>query len=560
MHTAKEKYRPFPPVPLKERLWPGRTIEHCPIWCSVDLRDGNQALVNPMGLQQKLDFFRMLCKVGFKEIEVGFPAASQVEFDTCRRLIEGDLVPKDVAIQVIMQARENQIRRSFEAVRGAREAIIHLYNPTSTAQRRVVFQTDMAGVIDIAVRGARLIRELAEQDTSGTRYRFEYSPESFSGTEVENSVWIIDEVMEALGASEENKVIVDLPNTVELGTPNTFADQVEYVHTHLKHRERAILSVHPHNDRGTGLASAELALMAGAERVEGTMFANGERTGNIDLVTMALNLYTQGIDPGLELSDLPRLREMYETYTGMQVPKRHPYSGELVFTAFSGSHQDAISKGVEDRKRSGSKLWDVPYLPIDPADIGRQFDPIIRINSQSGKGGAAFVMQTVFGYTLPKAMHAEFGALVKQACDKKGAELSNDEVFQVFRDNYIDFPVHYALSGSSIFHESGERGSAVQFRGNIRMGGERVPVQGSGNGPIDAFFNALKRVGVDRYSFVSYSEHAISSGSDANAIAYIELRTPGGNTVFGVGIESNINMASIKGVLCAINRAELLGL
>ena len=561
MQAAKDKYRPFPKVPLKERRWPGNTVEKAPAWCSVDLRDGNQALVNPMGLQQKLDFFRTLCQVGFREIEVGFPAASQVEFDCCRQLIERGLIPEGVAIQVIMQAKEPQIRRSFEAVRGAKEAIIHLYNSTSTVQRQVVFQKDMQGIVDIAVQGAQLIRRLAQEDDSGTKYRFEYSPESFSGTEVENAVWIIDEVMEALGAGPDNRVIVDLTNTVELATPNVFADQVEYVSTHMKHRDWAILSVHPHNDRGTGLASAELALLAGAERVEGALFGNGERTGNIDLVTMALNLYTQGIDPGLDFSDLPHLRALYELYTGMRVPKRQPYAGELVFTAFSGSHQDAIRKGVEYMKQNqGACGWMVPYLPIDPADIGRQYDPIIRINSQSGKGGAAFVMQAAFGYTLPKAMHAEFGALVKKACDKKGEELSNEELFQVFRENYLDFPGHYSLSGSSIFHESGERGSAVQFRGAIRVGEKRVPVEGSGNGPIDAFFNALKRIGIDRYRFVSYHEHAISAGSDANAIAYIELRTPKHNTVFGVGIESNINMASIKGVLCAINRAELLGL
>jgi len=539
-------------------------LTQAPVWCSVDLRDGNQALVNPMNLQQKIEYFTTLCRVGFKEIEVGFPAASPVEFDTCRRLIEGNLIPDGVAIQVIMQARENQIIKSFEAVRGAKEAIIHLYNPTSRVQREVVLGRDMQGILRMAVDAAKCIARLAREDTSGTRYRFEYSPESFSATEMENAVLIIDAVMEAFGASENNKVIIDLPNTVELASPNNFADQVEYVATHMKHRDHAILSVHPHNDRGTGIASAELSLLAGAERVEGTLFGNGERAGNIDIVTIALNLYTQGIDPGLDLSDLPRLRKLYETYTGMQVPKRQPYSGDLVFTAFSGSHQDAIRKGVEYWKSSGIEHWMVPYLPIDPADIGRQYDPIIRINSQSGKGGAVYVMQEMFGYAMPKRMHKEFGMLVQKACDQKGEELSPDEVFKVFRENYLQFPAHYTLLASSIYHQSGEQGSAVQFRGVIGMDGKRVNVEGSGNGPIDAFTSAIERVGIGSYRLAYYHEHGLTSETDVNdidkAIAYIELKTPKGNSVFGVGVESNINLASIKGVLCAINRAEKLEL
>jgi len=487
-----------------------------------------------------------------------------VEFDTCRRLIEGNLIPEGVAIQVIMQARKKQIEKSFEAVRGARDVIIHLYNPTSRVQRELVLGRDMTGLIRMAVDAAEYIARLAREDASGTRYRFEYSPESFSATEMENAVEIIDAVMEAFGASENNRVIIDLPNTVELASPNNFADQVEYIATHMKHRGHAVLSVHPHNDRGTGIASAELSLLAGAERVEGTLFGNGERAGNIDIVTLGLNLYTQGIDPDLDLSDLPRLRRLYETYTGMRVPKRQPYSGDLVFTAFSGSHQDAIRKGMEYWKNSGNEHWMVPYLPIDPADIGRQYDAIIRINSQSGKGGAVYVMQEMFGYAVPKRMHKEFGMLVQKACDQKGEELSPDEVFGVFRENYLQFPAHYTLLASSIYHQSGEQGSAVQFRGVIGAEGKRVNVEGSGNGPIDAFTSAIERVGIGSYRLAYYHEHGLTSETDVNdidkAIAYIELKTPKGNSVFGVGVESNINLASIKGVLCAINRAEKLGL
>lgn len=559
MQAAKDKYRPFPKVPLKERRWPGNTVEKAPAWCSVDLRDGNQALVNPMGLQQKLDFFRTLCQVGFREIEVGFPAASQVEFDCCRQLIERGLIPEGVAIQVIMQAKEPQIRRSFEAVRGAKEAIIHLYNSTSTVQRQVVFQKDMQGIVDIAVKGAQLIRRLAQEDDSGTKYRFEYSPESFSGTEVENAVWIIDEVMEALGAGPDNRVIVDLTNTVELATPNVFADQVEYVSTHMKHRDWAILSVHPHNDRGTGLASAELALLAGAERVEGTLFGNGERTGNIDLVTMALNLYTQGIDPGLDFSDLPHLRALYELYTGMRVPKRQPYAGELVFTAFSGSHQDAIRKGVEYMKQNqGACGWMVPYLPIDPADIGRQYDPIIRINSQSGKGGAAFVMQHNFGFDLPKAMHPEFGHIVQVETDRVGTEISPERINELFHQEYIEAKEPYKLLKHAFEETVDAQGhSHVVFRGTLQHTDTIFDVAGEGNGPIDAFFHAIQGERMDHFTFLDYKSHAITDGSDSQGVAYILLKDQrDGKEYWGVGLSHNINLAPLRAILSAINRSK----
>jgi 2-isopropylmalate synthase len=557
------KYIPFRQIALPARAWPGRAIERAPAWCSVDLRDGNQALVNPMSVQKKLEFFQILCEIGFKEIEIGFPSASDAEFETCRRLIEDGLIPDGVRVQVITQAREHLIRKTFEAVRGAKEVIVHLYAPISTLQREVVFEKDMDGIIQIAVDSAKLIHDLAQADQGRTKYIFEYSPESFSGAEVENSVRIIDAVMEAFQASEEKPAIIDMTATVELCTPNTFADQVEYVLAHMKSRKAAIASVHPHNDRGTGVACAELALLAGAERVEGTLFGNGERTGNADLITLALNLFTQGIDPGLDLSNLPALRESYERLTGMRVHERQPYSGDLVFTAFSGSHQDAIRKGRSFMERRGEQRWMVPYLPIDPADIGRQFDPIVRINSLSGKGGAAFVMQEAFGYRLPRGMHAEFGALVQAACERKGEELSNQELYEVFRQNYLDFPARYRLLGQSFFSESGENGSSVRFQGRLEENAENsrvIALEGMGNGPIDAFFNALRGASIAGYTFLSYDEHAISAGSDAQAIAYIELKTQKGGAIYGVGIAPNINMASIQGVLGAINRAEHLGL
>lgn len=392
MNQSYKKYKPFKQINLKNRQWPDNVIDKAPIWCSVDLRDGNQALIDPMNLQEKLEFFKALCDMGFKEIEIGFPSASETEYEICRELIEGNYIPDDVAIQVLVQAREHLIRKTFEAIEGAKNVIVHFYNSTSTLQRKVVFKKDKAGITDIAVKGARLIKELTDAYTGDTNIRFEYSPESFSGTEVDFSVEICSRVMQELGASKENPVILNLPNTVEMCTPNTYADQVEYFIKHLPNREAAIISVHPHNDRGCGVAAAELALLAGAERVEGTLFGNGERTGNLDIVTVGLNMFTQGVDPKLDFSNLPKYKEIYERCTNMKIHERTPYIGELVFTAFSGSHQDAINKGMEYMKESGSDYWEIPYLPIDPADVGRQYEPIIRINSQSGKGGAAFVM------------------------------------------------------------------------------------------------------------------------------------------------------------------------
>lgn len=557
MKPSFEKYIPFKQINLPDRQWPNNTITKAPIWCSVDLRDGNQALVDPMNLEEKLEFFHALCDMGFKEIEIGFPSASETEYEICRELIENNHIPDDVTIQVLVQAREHLIRKTFEAVKGAKNVIVHFYNSTSTLQRKVVFKTDMDGVIKIAVDGAKLIKHLTDEYDGDTNFRFEYSPESFSGTEPENAVEICDRVIEALGSSAENKLIVNLPNTVEMCTPNTYADQIEYFARNLKHRDAAIISIHPHNDRGCGVAAGELALLAGAERVEGTLFGNGERTGNMDIVTMGLNMFTQGVDPKLDFSNLPKLREIYERCTNMKIDPRQPYIGELVFTAFSGSHQDAINKGMKYMKESGTDYWEIPYLPIDPADVGREYEPIIRINSQSGKGGAAFVMNNNFGYDLPKRMHPEFSKLVQAKCEELGRELIPKELFEVFEKNYLEHKQKYVLSSRKIYEESENGNDYVHFKGKMKINGnEEVSLSGVGNGPIDAFFNAIKKVGLDKYEFISYSQHAISQGSDSKAVSYIELKKPDGKNIFGIGIDSNVNVASVLGVLNAINRAE----
>ena len=558
MYQGCKKYIPFTPVSLPDRTWPNNRIEKAPTWCSVDLRDGNQALVTPMNLQEKLDFFKLLVDIGFKEIEVGFPSASETEYEILRALIDGHYIPDDVTIQVLVQAREHLIRKTFEAVRGAKNVIIHFYNSTSTLQRKVVFKKDMQGIIDIAVAGAKLVRELTEADQSGTNFRYEYSPESFSGTEMDFAVDICHQVMETLGATKENPVILNLPNTVEMCTPNTYADQIEYFIRHLPNRDAAIISVHPHNDRGTGVACAELSMLAGADRVEGTLFGNGERTGNLDIVTVALNMFTQGVDPMLDFSHIDHVREIYERCTKMHVPERWPYAGKLAFTAFSGSHQDAINKGPEYMRESKSPYWEIPYLPIDPADVGREYEPIIRINSQSGKGGAAFIMDHNYGYHMPKAMHPEFGAVVQAECDRTGRELTANEVYELFHREFLNISEPYALSRAKFYEEAiaGSAANVTHFSGVLSVRGQFVQLESRGNGPIDAFFNALGQAGIEGYSFISYSEHAISMGSDSQAVAYIELRVPGGRRIFGVGTEHNINFASVKGILSAINRFE----
>ncbi len=555
----EKQYIPFDRVSLPDRQWPDKIIEKAPVWCSVDLRDGNQALVTPMGIDEKVKFFHTLVDVGFKEIEVGFPSASETEYEILRTLIDGGHIPDDVTVQVLVQAREELIRKTFEAVRGAKNVIIHFYNSTSTLQRKVVFKKDMDGIVDIAVQGAKLIRQLTEEEVarSGMNIRYEYSPESFSGTEIDFSIRICEAVMDEMGSTKENPIILNLPSTVEMCTPNTYADQIEYFCRNMKNREAAIISLHPHNDRGTGVACAELGIMAGADRIEGTLFGNGERTGNLDIVTVALNMFTQGVDPELDFTHILDIKKVYEACTKMRVPERQPYAGELSFTAFSGSHQDAIRKGYEYMKESGTPYWEVPYLPINPADINREYEPVIRINSQSGKGGAAFVLQQAVGYNLPKEMHPDFGHVVQLEADKTGVELSQDQIVALFQKEYIDLEGKYALLRHR-FTELNEADGSVhsRFEGAIAIDGKETNIVGVGNGPIDSFFQALESQHISGYQFVNYHEHAISRGSDALGICYIELKTAKGDHIFGAGINANINVAALKGILCAINRAE----
>lgn len=559
MKQASKQYIPFQPLQWPNRQWPNKTITEAPIWCSVDLRDGNQALVTPMQLEEKLLMFKTLVDIGFKEIEVGFPSASETEYEILRTLIEGHHIPDDVTIQVLVQARPELIKKTFEAVKGAKNVIVHFYNSTSTLQRKVVFKEDMPGIIKIAVEGAKLIRQLTEEEiaSSGMNIRYEYSPESFTGTEIDFAIEICEAVMETLGATNENPIILNLPSTVEMSTPNTYADQIEYFCTKMKNRKAAIISIHPHNDRGTGVAAAELALLGGADRIEGTLFGNGERTGNLDIVTVALNMYTQGVDPELDFSNILAIKKIYEACTKMKVPERQPYAGELAFTAFSGSHQDAIRKGYEYMAESDTPYWEVPYLPINPADLSREYEPVIRINSQSGKGGAAFVLQHAVGYRLPKEMHPEFGNIVKAASDAFGDELKEEQIVDLFNREYVEFDGKYKLAWHRFMEQRELDGTThTRFEGKIDVCGEMKDVAGVGNGPIDAFFQALAGIGVEGYEFVNYHEHAISRGSDAKGICYIELKIPGNGHIFGVGIDSNINVAALLGILCAINRAE----
>lgn len=562
MLSGYKKYIPFKPINIPDRTWPDKVITKAPVWCSVDLRDGNQALVDPMNLQEKLELFDTLVKIGVKEIEVGFPSASETEYEILRTLIDGNYIPDDVTIQVLVQARPHLIKKTFEAIKGAKNVIVHFYNSTSTLQRKVVFKTDMQGVIDIAVKGAKLIKELTDEELRecpDMNIRYEYSPESFTGTEIDNAIEICERVMEVIGATPENPIILNLPSTVECSTPNGYADQIEYFCRNIKNRESAIISLHPHNDRGEGVAATELALMAGADRVEGTLFGNGERTGNVDIVTLALNMWTQGVDPKLDFHDINAIKEVYERTTKMKVPPRQPYAGELVFTAFSGSHQDAINKGKIYMDETHSDYWEVPYLPIDPADVGREYEPVIRINSQSGKGGSAFILANDYGIKMPKAMHPEFGAVVQRACDEKGKELKAGEVFDLFQKEYRNVCGPYRLLNYKVSEEKKESDSltSVHFSGEIKYKDEApVKITGDGSGPIGAFFSAIKAVGITDYEFVDYSEHAISVGSDSKAISYIHLKNPQGKDVFGIGVSHNISYASMKGIVCAINRDQ----
>ena len=545
------KYRPFPPVALPNRQWPNRTLTHTPIWCSVDLRDGNQALAQPMSVDEKLEYFDLLVKIGFKEIEIGFPSASQIEFDFCRRLIEEKRIPDDVAIQVLCQCREDLIARSCAALAGAKHIIFHLYNSTSPAQRQHVFNAARADVVAIATRGTAWVKQhTATLAAAGTHVRFEYSPESFTSTELDFALEICEAVTDVWQPTVENKIILNLPATVEYATPNVHADQIEWMSTHLTRRDRTFISLHTHNDRGTGIAATELALLAGADRVEGTLFGNGERTGNLDLVTVALNFYTQGIHPGLDFSDINHVRDVYERCTKLEVPPRQPYAGELVFTAFSGSHQDAIKKSWAVQKPGAP--WDVIYIPIDPADLGRSYKAIIRINSQSGKGGVAYVLENAFGFQLPKLMHKEIGKLINDRADAKGTELSADEINAIFRREYLeqtDAPLvlqHFKTT---------ERDSAVTCEASMTFTGVVHALTGTGNGPIAAFVRALAATQLPKFDVLHYSEHSLGSGAEARAVSYIQIKTERGLTLYGAGIDTNIELASIKAIVSALNRA-----
>jgi len=546
-----KKYHPFPPIAIPDRQWPNRTLSAAPIWCSVDLRDGNQALAVPMNVSQKLELFDALVHCGFKEIEVGFPSASNTEFAFNRSLIEEGRIPDDVTIQVLVQAREDLIERTVESVMGAKRAIIHLYNSTSPAQRRVVFGKSKEEIIQVAVQGARWIRDRLPR-LAGTDVRLQYSPESFSATEVEFAKEISEAVMDVWQPTAARPMILNLPDTVEVAMPNVYADQIEWMSRNLKNREAIILSLHTHNDRGTGVAATELGLLAGAQRVEGTLFGNGERTGNLDIVNVALNFYMHGIDPKLDFRDLNALTEIYEHCTGMTVPARQPYAGELVFTAFSGSHQDAIKKGLSEWERTGRTHWDVPYLTIDPRDIGREYREVIRVNSQSGKGGVAYLLESEFGIELPKDLQREFGPLANDEVDRLGREVSAGELKAMFWREYIERVEPWELVH---FHADGLDG-AFSCRASARRGPEHVKLVGEGNGPIAAFVHALHQSGAPRFEVADFKQHALSAGTEASAIAYIQIKLPDGKTKWGAGVDTNIELASIKAVLGAVNRAS----
>jgi 2-isopropylmalate synthase len=550
MNSPVGKYRSFPAIHLPDRQWPNRTLEKAPQWCSVDLRDGNQALAQPMNVSQKLEMFDALVHCGFKEIEVGFPAASSTEFEFVRRLIEDERIPDDVTIQVLVQAREELIEPTMQALVGAKRVIIHLYNSTSPAQRRVVFGLEKADIVKIATRGTQWIKDRLAV-LVGTQVTFEYSPESFSATEVEFSLEICEAVMNVWGPTPGQPIILNLPETVEVAMPNVYADQIEWFCRNLKRRDCAIISIHTHNDRGTGVASTELGLLAGADRVEGTLFGNGERTGNLDIITVALNLHMHGIDCGLDFADLSAVEEVYERCTGMSVDPRHPYAGELVFTAFSGSHQDAIKKALAEwKKREGKAQWDVPYLAIDPHDIGRTYSEVIRVNSQSGKGGVAYLLESKFGIDLPKEMQREFGPIANDAVDGLGREVSAEELKSLFWREYIERQEPYVLKH---FH-SGDTDGVAHCQAHITHNNQQLQVAGTGNGPIAAFVRALQSAGVQVFEVCDYREQAMGRGVEASAIAYICIRTPDGKTRWGAGVDTSIELASIKAVLSALNR------
>ena len=547
-----ERYQRVPVVHYPEREWPGKEIQKAPAWCSVDLRDGNQALVEPMVVEEKIEMFNLLVEMGFKEIEIGFPAASQIEFDFLRQLVDRNLIPDDVMVQVLTQCREHLVKRTFEAIQGIKKAVVHIYNSTSTLQRDVVFHMDREEIKKIATDGVAMVKNYMK-DHDG-EVVLEYSPESFTGTELDFALDICNAVQRAWGPTPEHKMIMNLPSTVEMTTPNVYADQIEWMNRHLENRESIILSVHPHNDRGTGVAATELALLAGADRVEGTLFGNGERTGNVDILTLAYNMFSQGIDPELEISDVKRIAEVYERCTKMHIDPRHPYAGKLVFTAFSGSHQDAINKGMHALLERQSKVWQVPYLPIDPSDIGREYEPIVRINSQSGKGGVAFVMDTFFGCKLPRGMHKEFADMIQKIAERQG-EVAPEQIMEEFQKNYLDRkePYHFKKCKITDFESAGDFTTVAVV--TYTDHGVEKQFEGVGNGPIDAVQRGLEEELGINIKVLDYSEHALTSGSGAQAASYIHMMDQDRKRVtYGVGISSNITRASLRGIFSAVNR------
>ncbi len=549
-----QRYRKNPVIDYPEREWPNKEIEKAPIWCSVDLRDGNQALIDPMVVEEKIEMFQHLIKLGFKEIEIGFPAASQIEFDYLRQLVDRKLIPDDVVVQVLTQCREELIDRTFEAIEGCKQAVVHIYNSTSTLQRDVVFHMNQDEIIDIAVKGTEMVKKRAEKFPG--KIILEYSPESFTGTELDFALRICTAVQKTWGATKENPIIINLPSTVEMNTPNVYADQIEWMNKHFEDRESIILSVHPHNDRGTGVAAAELALLAGADRVEGTLFGNGERTGNVDILNIAYNMFSQGIDPQLNIEHINESIELYERCCKIPIHPRHPYAGKLVFTAFSGSHQDAINKGVSALRERGSEIWQVPYLPIDPADIGREYEPIVRINSQSGKGGVAFVMDTYFGFKLPKGMHKEFAKVIQNISEKQG-EVSPEQIMEQFREQYLDQkePLHFRRLRVDDMSDATDSLFDTKVTVIYTDHGVEKTFEAVGNGPIDAVQRGIvEQTGV-RIKVLDYEEHALTSGASSQAAAYIHLLDADDGTVtYGVGVSSNITRASVRAIFSALNR------
>ena len=553
MKEFVQKYRPYPQVDLPNREWPNKVIEKAPIWCSVDLRDGNQALITPMNMDQKLELYKLLIKLGFKNIEVGFPSASQVEFDFIRRLVDDKLSPDDVTIQVLVQAREHLIERTFESLKGIKHAIVHLYNSTSTAQRKIVFQKSQDEIIGLALEGVELVKKY--EKVHDGKISLEYSPESFTGTELEYAAKICNAVTAAWGISADRKVVINLPATVEMATPNVYADQIEWMGRHLDNREHVLISTHTHNDRGTSVAATELALLAGADRVEGTLLSNGERTGNVDIITLALNMYTQGLDPELDFSDIATVLDVVERCTDMKTHARHPYVGELVYTAFSGSHQDAINKGLAYQRSKENEFWEVPYLPIDPDDLGRNYEGIIRINSQSGKGGVAYLLEEKYGYSLPKKMHPEVGKIIQGVTDKEGRELEVEEIFEIFKKSYFEPKVHLELID---FTAKTNKDHTVSCKLTYKLNGKKMKSDGIGNGPIDACKHALEKEYPQTFIIKDYTQHTSAEKSSAEAIAYIQIQREDLETFYGVGADTNISLASVKAIFSALNRAYVV--